>query len=121
MSEHDGYSPPKRQKSSHTQQAPDYGDLDILEAADCAFDGLSLGETMLRLDPTPRPTARAKTLGVYQGGGENNVIYGLSSCFGLRCTVVTALVDDGVGRNIELQLREVHREPHHHARTYLAS
>ncbi len=31
---------------------------------------------------------------------------GLSYCFGLRTAVVTALVDDGVGRNIENQLRE---------------
>ena len=66
--------------------------LTIRPSEGCELDGVSLGETMLRLDPTPVPTPRAKTLGVYQGGGENNVIYGLSACFGMNCSVVTALV-----------------------------
>ena len=87
--QHDGFSPPKRQKTSSYHrasghQADDTGDLDLRAAGECAMDGLSLGETMLRLDPTPRPTARAKTMNIYQGGGENNVIYDVNLNLNLR-------------------------------------
>lgn len=61
---------------------------------------------MLRIDPGDVPTARARTGRIWHGGGETNVAEGLSYCFGLRTAVVTALVDDGIGRNIENQLRE---------------
>ncbi|MCD6415905.1 MAG: sugar kinase [Planctomycetes bacterium] len=61
---------------------------------------------MLRIDPGDVPTARARTARIWHGGGETNVAEGLSYCFGLRSAVVTALVDDGVGRNIENQMRE---------------
>lgn len=80
--------------------------LNIKPAAQCKYDAVSLGEVMLRLDPGDVPTARARTMRLWHGGGETNVAEGLSYCFGLRTAVVTALVDDGVGRNIENQLRE---------------
>jgi len=78
-----------------------------LKPADaCRYDEVSLGEIMMRIDPGDVPTARARTARIWHGGGETNVAEGLSYCFGLRTAVVTALVDDGVGRNIENQLRE---------------
>ena len=40
------------------------------------------------------------------GGGEVNVAEGMAYVFRLRTTVLTALVDDGFGRNIECQFRE---------------
>lgn len=80
--------------------------LNVKPAAQCKYDAVSLGEVMLRLDPGDVPTARARTMRLWHGGGETNVAEGLSYCFGLRTAVVTALVDDGVGRNIENQLRE---------------
>jgi len=43
---------------------------------------------------------------IWHGGGETNVAEGLSACFRMRTAVITALVDDGVGRSIENQLRE---------------
>ena len=70
------------------------------------YDAISLGEVMMRIDPGAVPTARARTARIWHGGGETNVTEGLSYCFGLRTTVVTALVDDGIGRNIENQMRE---------------
>ena len=70
------------------------------------YDAISLGEVMVRIDPGAVPTARARTARIWHGGGETNVTEGLSYCFGLRTTVVTALVDDGIGRNIENQMRE---------------
>jgi 2-dehydro-3-deoxygluconokinase len=61
---------------------------------------------MIRFDPLDVPFERARTCRIWHGGGEVNVAEGLSYCFGLRATVLTALVDDGFGRNISTQLRE---------------
>ena len=82
-------------------------DLNIKAADDAKYDAISLGEVMMRIDPGDVPTARARTARIWQGGGETNVAAGLAYCFGLRTAVVTALVDDGIGRNIENQLREM--------------
>ena len=70
------------------------------------FDAFALGEVMMRVDPGDVPLRRARTARLWHGGGETNVAEGLSACFGLKTAVVTALVDDGIGRNIENQLRE---------------
>lgn len=78
----------------------------IKTAGECRYDAAALGEVMLRLDPGDVPLARARNARLWHGGGEANVAEGLSYCFRLRATVVTALVDDGVGRNIENQMRE---------------
>ncbi len=78
-----------------------------IKPAQCArYDAVSLGEVMLRLDPFDVPTARAREMRVFQGGGETNVACGLAYTFGLRTVVVTALVDDDIGRSIRNQLRE---------------
>jgi 2-dehydro-3-deoxygluconokinase len=78
----------------------------IKPADACKYDGVSLGEVMMRLDPFDVPTARARTMRIFQGGGETNVACGLAYTFGLRTAVVTALVDDDIGKNIRNQLRE---------------
>ena len=77
----------------------------IKPAASCRYDALALGEVMLRFDPYDVPTAAARVMRVFQGGGETNVACGLSYTFGLRTAVLTALVDDHIGRNIRDQLR----------------
>jgi 2-dehydro-3-deoxygluconokinase len=80
--------------------------LKLKSQDDTRYDAISLGEVMMRIDPGDVPTAKAKAARIWQGGGETNVTVGLSYTFGLRAAVVTALVDDGIGRNIENQLRE---------------
>lgn len=70
------------------------------------YDAFALGEVMLRIDPGDVPMRRARVARLWHGGGETNVAEGLSACFGLKTAIVTALVDDSVGRNIENQLRE---------------
>ena len=72
-----------------------------------SYDGVSLGETMIRFDPMDVPTSRARIFRVSQGGGETNVACGLSYAFGFRTAVLTAFVDDNFGRNIENQLKEM--------------
>ncbi len=78
---------------------------EIKPADSCRYDGASLGEVMLRFDPYDVPMNRAAQLRVFQGGGETNVACGMAHTFGLRSTVLTALVDDHIGVNIRNQLR----------------
>ncbi len=79
---------------------------EIKSPNNCKYDGVSLGEVMMRLDPFDMPTTRARTMRIFQGGGETNVACGLAYTFGLRTAIVTALVDDDIGKNIRNQLRE---------------
>src|SRR3989338_8600417 len=77
------------------------------------YDVVSLGEVMLRFDPRDTPIQRARDhIRVFQGGGETNVACGAAYTFRLRTSVLTALVDDPIGRNIETQLREAGVDTH---------
>jgi len=80
--------------------------LSIKSSEQCRWDGVALGEVMIRFDPVDVPFERARTCRIWHGGGEVNVAEGLAYCFGMRATVLTALVDDGFGRNIANQFRE---------------
>ncbi|MCD9880814.1 sugar kinase [Streptomyces guryensis] len=64
-------------------------------------DVVALGEVMLRFDPGEGRIGTTRTFQVWEGGGEYNVVRGLRRCFGLRTAVVTALVDNAVGRLVE--------------------
>jgi 2-dehydro-3-deoxygluconokinase len=75
--------------------------LDLRPADSCRYDILSLGEVMLRLDPGEGRIHTARSFRVWEGGGEYNVARGLRRCFGMRAAVVTALVENGVGRLVE--------------------
>ena len=77
-----------------------------IKPAGGTWDAIALGEVMLRLDPVDVPIAARPHRRIWHGGGETNVAEGLAACFGLKTAVLTALVDDGFGRNIEIQLRE---------------
>jgi 2-dehydro-3-deoxygluconokinase len=75
--------------------------LALRPASECAYDVVSLGEVMLRLDPGEGRVRTARRLQVWEGGGEYNVARGLRRCFGLRTAIVTALCDNDIGRLIE--------------------
>ncbi|HET8775586.1 MAG TPA: sugar kinase [Thermoanaerobaculia bacterium] len=75
--------------------------MKIKDAQGTRFDLVSLGEVMLRLDPGDGRVATARTFTAWEGGGEYNVARGLRRCFGLRTAIVTALVDNPVGRLVE--------------------
>ncbi len=70
-------------------------------ASACAYDVVSVGEVMLRLDPGEERVRTARSFRVWEGGGEYNVARGLRRCFGLRTAIVTALCDNDIGRLIE--------------------
>ncbi|GIG21473.1 2-dehydro-3-deoxygluconokinase [Cellulomonas chitinilytica] len=76
-------------------------DLTIRPAAETRYDAVSLGEVMLRLDPGEGRIRTARSLRVWEGGGEYNVARGLRRAFGLRTAIVTALADNEVGRLVE--------------------
>jgi len=75
--------------------------LGIRSATECDFDVVALGEVMLRFDPGHTRVRTARRFNVYEGGGEYNVARGLRRCFGMRGAIVTALVDNEVGRLVE--------------------
>lgn len=68
---------------------------------ECRWDLLALGEVMLRFDPGESRVATARTFRVWEGGGEYNVARALRRCFGMRTAIITALVDNPVGRLLE--------------------
>jgi 2-dehydro-3-deoxygluconokinase len=75
--------------------------LDLRPASACKYDILSLGEIMIRLDPGEERIHTTRHFRVWEGGGEYNVARGLKRCFGKRAAVVTANVDNPVGRLLE--------------------
>jgi 2-dehydro-3-deoxygluconokinase len=72
----------------------------------CALDFLSLGAMVHRLDPGVAPFRRARSFDVHISGGEYNVAAGLSSCFGLRAAIATAMVRYGIGELVQSQVRQ---------------
>jgi 2-dehydro-3-deoxygluconokinase len=62
---------------------------------------VSLGEVMLRLDPGDGRIHTTRHFNVWEGGGEYNVARGMRRCFGLRTAIITALVDNPVGRLVQ--------------------
>ncbi len=75
--------------------------MNIKPKRDCAWDLVSLGEVMLRLDPGDERISTTRHFRVWEGGGEYNVARGLKRCFGMDTAVVTALADNPVGRLVE--------------------
>lgn len=75
--------------------------INLRPAESVRYDLISLGEVMLRLDPGDTRISTTRQFTVWEGGGEYNVARGLRRCFQLRSGVVTALVDNGVGRLVE--------------------
>lgn len=76
-------------------------DLQVKSKESCRYDAISLGEVMLRLDPGAGRIKNARQFQVWEGGGEYNVVRGLSKCFGLSTAVFTAFADNEIGRLVE--------------------
>jgi len=75
--------------------------VDIKPKSGCKYDIVSLGEIMIRLDPGDERIHTTRHFRVWEGGGEYNVARGLKRCFGKQAAVVTAIVDNPVGRLLE--------------------
>lgn len=75
--------------------------IDVKPQNSCAFDIISLGEVMLRLDPGEGRIRTARRFQAWEGGGEYNVARGLRRCFGRRAGIVTAFARNEVGLLME--------------------
>ncbi|MCR5208558.1 MAG: sugar kinase [Eubacterium sp.] len=75
--------------------------LNLKPENECAFDEISLGEIMLRLDPGEGRIKTTRSFRVWEGGGEYNVARGLRRCFGLRTSVITAFAENEIGYLLE--------------------
>src|SRR5659263_470386 len=93
--------PPPSDTPYAEKENPMTADLTLRPADECRYDALALGEVMLRLDPEDFRIRTARSFRVWDGGGEYNVVRGLRRVFGLRGGVLTALVDNEVGRLVE--------------------
>ena len=76
--------------------------LQVHPRGQCRYDAVALGEVMLRLDPGDMRIHTTRSFRFWEGGGEYNVARGLRRYFNLRTAVVTALVDNPVGRLVEV-------------------
>ncbi len=85
--------------------------LSIKSPGDCAVDFLSLGAMVHRLDPGITPFRRASNFAVHVSGGEYNCASNLSSCFGQRTGIATAMVDNGIGELVQTRIREAGVRP----------
>ncbi|NIZ18914.1 sugar kinase [Entomospira culicis] len=74
----------------------------VIKSADtCKYDLVSLGEVMLRFDPSEGRIKTARSFKVWEGGGEYNVARGLKRCFGMRTAIVTGIPQNDVGLLLE--------------------
>ena len=80
--------------------------IDVRPESECRFDLVALGEVMLRLDPGEERIATTRTFRAWEGGGEYNVARGLHRCFALRTALVSAFVDNPIGRLLEDLIRQ---------------
>jgi 2-dehydro-3-deoxygluconokinase len=78
---------------------------------DGAFDLVSLGALVHRLDPGFVPFRKATECRIHVSGGEFNTAANLSDCFGLRTAVVTAMVDYPIGDLIAERVRAMGVRP----------
>ena len=66
-----------------------------------SLDFVSLGALIHRLDTGIMPFRRASHCEIHVSGGEFNCAANLSTCFGLKTGIVTAMVDYPVGELID--------------------
>ncbi|GHV72755.1 2-dehydro-3-deoxygluconokinase [Spirochaetia bacterium] len=80
--------------------------LQIPAATGATHDLLALGALVTRLDPGIIPFAEANEYALHVSGGEYNVAANLSTCFGQRTAIASAMVDYPIGRRIEYAVQK---------------
>jgi 2-dehydro-3-deoxygluconokinase len=87
--------------------------LQIPAAAGTVHDFLALGALVTRLDPGIIPFKEADNYTLHVSGGEYNVATNLSTCFGMRTAVASAMVDYPIGERIESAVRKAGVTPYY--------
>lgn len=72
---------------------------------DGAFDFVSLGALVNRLDPGIIPFRKASECKIHVSGGEFNVAANLSDCFGMKAGLASAMVDYPIGDLVAERVR----------------
>jgi len=79
----------------------------LLIPAEGGTDFIALGALVHRLDPGVVPFRKATECQIHVSGGEYNVAANLADCFGLKCGIVTAMVDYPIGDLIADRVRSM--------------
>jgi len=87
--------------------------LTIPAAAGTAYDLLALGALVTRLDPGIIPFAEADDYRLHVSGGEYNVAANLSSCFGMKTAIASAMVNYPIGKRIERAVQKMGVTPYY--------
>ncbi len=87
--------------------------LKLAPKAGQAHDFLALGALVTRLDPGIVPFSQADRYELHVSGGEYNVAANLSSCFGQRAAIASAIVDYPIGQRVERAVRSVGVTPYY--------
>jgi len=80
--------------------------LHIPSASNTVHDLLALGALVTRLDPGIIPFKEADTYSLHVSGGEYNVAANLSTCFGMRTAIASAMVNNPIGDRIQTAVRK---------------
>jgi len=86
--------------------------LSIPAAENKAHDLLALGALVTRLDPGVIPFTEANEYLLHVSGGEYNVATNLSTCFGLKTAIASAMVNYPIGRRIEYAVQKAGVTPY---------
>jgi len=86
--------------------------LTIPAADGKAHDLLALGALVTRLDPGVIPFAEANEYLLHVSGGEYNVATNLSTCFGLKTAIASAMVNYPIGRRVEYAVQKAGVTPY---------
>jgi len=87
--------------------------LTIPAAAGTTYDLLALGALVTRLDPGIVPFAEADDYRLHVSGGEYNVAANLSSCFGMKTAIASAIVNYPIGKRIERAVQKAGVTPYY--------
>ncbi|MCL2880171.1 MAG: sugar kinase, partial [Treponema sp.] len=87
--------------------------LKIPQEAGTKHDLLALGALVTRLDPGIIPFKEADAYALHVSGGEYNVACNLSTCFGMRTAIASAMVDYPIGQRIEADVRRAGITPYY--------
>ncbi|MDR0495619.1 MAG: sugar kinase [Treponema sp.] len=84
----------------------------IIPAA-AGHDLLALGALVTRLDPGVIPFTEANEYLLHVSGGEYNVAANLSTCFGMKTAIASAIVNYPIGRRIEYAVQKAGVTPYY--------
>ena len=87
--------------------------LQIPAEAGAKHDFLALGALITRLDPGVVPFKEADAYSLHVAGGEYNAAKNLSSCFGMKTAIATAMVDYPIGQRVEADVRKAGVAPYY--------